>query len=195
MIKNIILVGLGGHGKSCMSVIEKLKNIKICGYVDKKKKNSNLKYLGSDKSLKNIRKKFVNALIGIGQIKNHKRRLVVFKKLKKLKFNLPAIKSKSSIISHDTKIGEGSIIMEKVFINTNVLIGENCIINSGSIIEHDVIIGDNCHISTGVIINGNVVIEDNTFIGSGTIINNQTKIKKNSVIPSGSLLKNLYEKK
>lgn len=197
MKKKIILIGFGGHAMSCISVLKKLSNYKVCGYIDHVNKNFYLTYLGSDANLSVVRKKFSNALISIGQIKSYKKRLYIYKKLKKLKFKLPVIKSKSSIIRDDCKIDEGSIIMEKVFINTNVTIGKNCIINTGSIIEHGATIGNNCHISTGVIINGDAIIKDNTFIGSGTIVNNGITVKKNTVVPSGSLInkKSRYEEK
>ena len=37
-MKKIILVGAGGHCKSCIDVIEKEKKFKIIGIIDNKKK-------------------------------------------------------------------------------------------------------------------------------------------------------------
>jgi FlaA1/EpsC-like NDP-sugar epimerase len=43
-MNNIILVGAGGHCKSCIDVIEKEKKYKIIGLVDNKKKGVILNY-------------------------------------------------------------------------------------------------------------------------------------------------------
>jgi FlaA1/EpsC-like NDP-sugar epimerase len=44
-MRNIILVGAGGHCKSCIDVIEKENQFKIVGLVDNKKKTGKfLKY-------------------------------------------------------------------------------------------------------------------------------------------------------
>ena len=154
-----------------------------------KKKNSNLQIIGTDKELKEIRKKYKYALIGVGQIKDSTIRRKIFNNLKKLNFNLPVIKSKDSLISNHTKVDEGTIIMDGAIIRPDVKIGYNSIINTKVIIEHDVEIGNNTHISTGVIVNGNVKIGNNVFIGSGSIIVNNIKIKSNSFIKAGTTIK------
>ena len=70
----------------------------------------------------------------------------IFKKIHNLNYVIPKIIS-NAIISNSTKIGKGTIIMNRAS-HQDVDIGNNCIINTGAIIEHDVKIGDNSHIST-----------------------------------------------
>ena len=56
-MNNIILIGGGGHAKSCIDVIELEKKYKICGVIDSyksKKKILGYKIIGSDKNLKNF---------------------------------------------------------------------------------------------------------------------------------------------
>ena len=184
-MKKIIVLGCGGHANSCIEILETEKKFLIFGLICKnKKKYSGYKILGDDKKLKLIKKKCKNALIGIGQIHNYKKRLMLFNLLKKEGFNLPTIISKYSIVSKKSKILEGTIVMKGVVINKNVEIGRNCIINTGAIIEHDAIIGSNCHVSTGAIVNGGSTIGNNCFIGSGSVINESVKIPDNQIIPS-----------
>ncbi len=182
--KKIILVGAGGHGVSCVDVIEKDGEYKISGFIDEKRKNLSSKYkiIGSDKDLTRIRKTVGNVLITVGQIKNLYIREQIFKKLLKLKFNLPVIVSPLAYVSKNSTIGIGTIIMHRAVINAKAKIGKNCIINTGAIIEHDVVIEDNCHISTGSIINGGAVIKSNSFIGSGTVVKQNIEIGKASLI-------------
>ena len=189
-IKNkIILIGCGGHAKVCADLILNDNKYQVVGFVCSKKKNINLPIIGTDKELKEIRKKYKYALIGVGQIKDSTTRRRIFNNLKKLNFTLPVIKSKDSLISNNTKVDEGTIIMDGAIIRPDVKIGYNSIINTKVIIEHDVEIGNNTHISTGVIVNGNVKIGNNVFIGSGSIIVNNIKIKSNSFIKAGTTIK------
>ena len=189
-MRNLVLVGGGGHFISCLDIILMTKLYKIVGIIDKKKISfRNIKYLGDDERLNDIRKKSSNALITIGQIHSPNIRISLYKKLKDLNFKMPIITSPNSTISKFSSINEGTIIMNGSILNANSKIGNNCIINTGSIIEHDVLINDHCHISTGVILNGNVTIGKGTFIGSGTVIKEGVSIGSNCVIGSNQNIK------
>lgn len=195
--KKILIIGAGGHARSCLEVIISENKLEVIGFTDNRlrKKHYNLKVLGSDRDIHKIRKKCSNIFIGLGGVKDMDLRWLIFNRAKKLKFNFPIIKSPISYISSSSKIGEGSIIMNHVIINSNVSIGKNSIINNKALIEHDVDIGDNVHIATGAIINGGVKIGDNVFIGSRAVIKENIKIKSNSIIGMGSVvLKNVNKR-
>lgn len=192
-MKNLIIIGSGGHAVSCIDVVNSQKKFKIIGILcDYKKKNTkilNYKIIGKISDLPKFRKNCSNILIGVGQIHDPKIRLKLFTKCKKYKFNLPKIISSKAVVSKFSKIAEGTIVHHQVIINANSIIGKNCIINSKSLIEHDVEIGDNCHISTNSTINGNCKIGQNTFVGSSSVISNNIKIRKNQFIKLGSVVK------
>ncbi|MDC0059875.1 acetyltransferase, partial [Pelagibacteraceae bacterium] len=191
---SLVIIGSGGHSKSCLDVIEKEKKYKIVGFVEKNR-TKNIKFmgypiLGSDEDLKEIKKKYSNAFIAIGQTLDPKIRTDKFLKLLSLGFKIPVIVSPYSHVSKKTTIGSGTIVMHNVVVNTESHIGKNCIINTKSLIEHEVEIGDNTHVSTGAIINGNCQIGSNTFIGSGSVIKEGLKIGNNCIIGMGSIIKN-----
>ncbi len=195
-MQKLILIGAGGHAKSCLDIVNSISKYKILGFIDNHKKGTfeNYKIIGSDTSLKSIKdKNKINIAITLGQIKDYKKRKNIFEKVKKMGFKLPAIISKYAIVSKKSKIGEGSMIFNNALVNRGASIGFNSIINSFALIEHDVIIGDNTHISTRATINGNVEIGSNTFIGSGTVIKEGVSIGNNCVIGMGSLIKNNIE--
>ena len=196
-MKDIIILGCGGHANSCIEILESEKKFNVLGLICKteKKKYSGYKILGNDKKLKLIKKKCKNALIGVGQIKNYQKRLKLFNILKKEGYNLPKIVSKYYLIYKKSKILEGTIIMKGVIINKNVQIGKNCIINTGAIIEHDAKVGSNSHISTGVILNGGSTVGNNCFIGSGSVINENINIPDNQIIPSMTKVTTRYYSK
>ena len=188
----IILIGAGGHAKSCIDVIKSTNNYEILGILDKKKKGkfSKIKILGNENFLNNLKKKRnINIAITIGQIKSPNLRKKLFKRIKSLKLNLPKIISKYSIVSKDTFIEEGTMVFHNVIINSGTRVGKNTIINTSALLEHDVIVGNNCHISTGSILNGNVKVGNGTFIGSGSIVREGVKIGSNCVIGMGSVIK------
>tara|TARA_Y100000590_G_scaffold469618_1_gene658712 strand:+ start:6377 stop:6961 length:585 start_codon:yes stop_codon:yes gene_type:complete len=190
-MKKIILIGAGGHARSCIDVIEGLKKFKI-SYLLEKKITNNLdrfkKVIYNKPNLVKINKKVKIAFVCFGQIKNRTNRQKVFEELKKLKYNFPVIKSNTAYISKNSKILDGTIIMHRSIINSKVSIGYNNIINTGSIIEHDVSIGNHNHIAPGAIINGGAKIGNNCFIGSGSIIRQGIKIKNNSFIQAGKVV-------
>lgn len=186
-MKNLYLIGGGGHCKSCIDVIEQEKKYKIKGIFDLPEKigESVLGYdiIGSDDDIKNYQKKENYFLITIGQIGKPGPRL------KYLHLNLATIISPKAYLSKHSTLGKGTILMHNAVVNANTSVGQNCIINSKALIEHDAVIGNNCHISTSVVINGAVIVGDDTFVGSGSITKNNITIPKESFIKANSIVK------
>ena len=190
-MKKIILIGAGGHANSCVDIISVSKQFKITYLLEREKSKSFSKFkkiIFTNENLIKIRKNIKYAHISFGQIKDKYKRQKVYEKLKKLGFEFPVIVSKTSYVSKSSTILDGTIVMHKSSINSNVKIGFNNIINTGSIIEHDVCIGNHNHIAPGAIINGGVTIGNNCFIGSGSIIRQGLKIKDNSFIQAGKVI-------
>lgn len=197
MKPKIVLIGGGGHCKSCIDVIEQEGRFEIAGIIDVKDKVSqnvlNYKVIGSDEDLIFLVKEYEYFLITIGQIKSSAKRIEKFNQLNALNAKMPVIISPRAYVSKYAAIGTGSIVLHNAVVNANATIGRNCIINTGAIIEHDAIIGDNCHISTGAIVNGGVKIEDGVFFGSGAVSKESIRIVKNSFIKANALVKDLNE--
>ena len=191
-MKKLIIVGAGGHSKTCLEVAESSKKYKVIGFIDNKAKINNIfnkLKIFNERSINAVLKITKNAHIGVGQIKSAKLRVKLFKKFKNKGFNFPVLIHSNAYVSKYSFVGEGTLVGINSIINANCNIGRNTIINNKSLIEHDSKIGNNCHISTGAIINGNCLIGDNTFIGSGSIIFNNISIGKNCVIGSGNIIK------
>ena len=191
-MKNIILIGGGGHCKSVIDVIEQEGQFEIAGIVDKPEflGSDILGYsvIGNDSDLGNLAKKYQYALITVGQIKSPLLRIKLFELAEKSGFTLPSIISPRAYISKHAMVGKGVVIMHDVLINANAKIGDNCIINSKVLIEHDCSISKHCHISTNATINGGVTVKPGCFIGSGAITKESIIIAKNSFIKAGSLV-------
>jgi len=186
-MKNLYLIGGGGHCKSCIDVIEQEKKYQIKGIFDLPKNVGKdiLGYsiIGTDDDIINYEKKENYFLITIGQIGEPGKRLNY------IDLNLTSIISPRAYVSKHSSIAKGTIIMHDVIINANAKIGKNCIINSKALIEHDVVIEDNCHISTNTVINGAVNIGSNSFIGSSSVTKNNISIPDKSFIKANSIVK------
>ena len=193
-MKKIILLGGGGHCKSCIDVIENENKYKIIGIIDKKK-NFLLNYKVFAESYLN--KKLIKnnyAFVTVGQIKNYKVRVKIFNKIKNLGFKIPTIISPLAYVSKHADIGQGTIVMHGAVVNSGAIIGDNCIINTNSLIEHDVVIGDHTHISTEATINGGVVIGNKVFLGSRSIIKDNISIGERSIVGAGLYIKKNLQK-
>lgn len=192
-MRNLILIGAGGHCRSCIDVIEQEKKYNIIGLIDLKEKiGENVlgyKIIDSDDNINKYVTPENSFLITIGQIHSPVKRIELYDMLKNLKANLATIISPLAYVSKHAIIGEGTIIMHHALVNANARIGNNCIVNSKALIEHDAVIKDNCHISTSAVINGGTVIENNTFVGSNSVVVQYTNIHQNSFIKAQKLAK------
>jgi len=187
----IILIGAGGHSRSCIDVIEQEGRFAIAGVVDcpDSEEVSVLGYpvLGTDADLASLRKQYTFALVAVGQIKSPAVRIQLFDRLKSLRFELPFIQSPRAYVSKHARVGFGTIVMHDALINAGASVGENCIINSKALIEHDAMVGSHCHISTGAIVNGGVSVGAATFFGSNAVSVHGVSIPEGSFISAGSL--------
>ncbi len=192
-MNEIMLIGTGGHARSCIDVIEHSGLFNIGGLVGENKigEDDTFGYpiLGTDDNLSEFRKKYKFAFIGIGQIKTANIRVRIFELLNKLGYVLPTIVSPRAYVSKHAKIGDGTIVMHDAVVNANARIGKNCIVNSKALVEHDVIIGDHCHIATGAILNGQVRAGNEIFFGSGVVIKQSVSIGDKCVIGLGIVIK------
>ena len=192
-MKDIILIGGGGHCKSAIDVIEQEGRFKIIGVIDKPelfgKDVLGYKVIGNDNDLKSLVKKCKNTLITIGQIQSPSKRIKLYDTVLKLGFTLPNIISPRAYFSKHATIGKGSVIMHDVVINAGAIIGDNCIINTKSIVEHDSNIGNHCNMSTNVVINGGVIVGNGSFIGSGVVTKENIRIDDNFFAKAGVIVK------
>lgn len=191
MTEKLILVGGGGHCKSCIDVIEKEGRFHIEGILDAHLKDQRIcgyPVLGNDGLIEKYLAGSMSFLVTVGQIKSSSIRQEIYTRLKKLQVVLPVVISPDSIVSKHSNIAEGTIVMHHAMVNAGAQVGTNCIINNKSLIEHDVLVSDHVHVSTGAVVNGNCNIGRNVFIGSQSVVNNGISICANVVVGSGSVV-------
>ena len=191
-MEKLILVGGGGHCKSCIDVIEAEGKYQIEGILDLPEKLGKkiLKYkiIGNDNDIPKFAKQGFSFLITVGHLGDSNLRIKLFEEIKKTGEELPIIVSPSAIVSKYSTIQEGTIVMHQAIVNADTKIGENCIINNKALIEHDVEIENNTHISTGAIVNGACKVGENVLVGSSSVIKQLIHVKENTIIGAGSVV-------
>lgn len=196
-IRNLILIGGGGH---CKAVIDVAKDAQYCiqGILEHQlcdcENVLGFPIIGVDDDIP----KYVNNstfIITVGQIKDPTLRIKLDTLVKNVGGDLATIVATTAHVSDYASIEEGTVVLHYASINADAHVGRNCIINTHSNIEHDVKIGDFCHISTGAMVNGNCQIGNRVFIGSGAIIANGVTICDDCVIGAGAVVtKSITEK-
>lgn len=190
--KPIVLIGGGGHCKSCIDVIESIGKYTIVGILDKKEKLGQLvlgyEINGTEDDLPGLIAQGYSFCVTIGQIKTSAVRQAIFQRLLDLDADIPTIISPQALVSKHAKIGKGTVVFHSAIINAGAVVGDNCIINTGALIEHDVQIHNHVHVATRATVNGECVVGEGAFVGSGAVLIQQVVIGKNVVVGAGSVV-------
>lgn len=190
MAKKILLIGAGGHCRSVLDSLLKLKLFSEIGIIEKNNVQNenllNIPILGCDEDLSQLYKSgYEYAFITVGNLALRKK---LYNLILNIGFKIPIIIDSSAIVSKFSQIDKGTFIGKRAIINSNTIIGENVIINSGAIIEHDCIINSFSHIAPGAVLCGGVEIGENTHIGANSTIREGIKVGNNSMIGMSSVV-------
>ena len=199
-MKDIILLGIGGHAHSVVSSIELARKYNIVGFLDKKEMGDRCigayYVLGTDNDLERYYVDGVrNAFVTIGFMGRSDIRNRLYRKLKAIGYNIPNIIDISAIVAENVKFGEGVYVGKRAVINADAKIGKMCIINTGAIVEDNCQVGAFSHISVGSVLCGNVTVGSEAFIGANATIIQGINIGDNCIIGAGmTVRKNMEER-
>lgn len=182
----ILLIGAGGHARSCIDVIELEGRFSVAGLIglphEVGSRVLGYSVLGTDDTLPSMLGEFPTVFISIGQIETPEPRLRIFSLVQQWCRELPVIVSPRAYVSRHATLGAGTIVMHGAVVNAGARVGRNCIINSQALVEHDAAIADHCHIATAAVINGGVRIGEGTFVGSNSTVRQGVSIGERCLI-------------
>lgn len=190
-MKDIILVGFGGHAKSIADSIEQSGEYHIVGYTEliPSCEETAYTYLGTDDVLETYYEKGVkNAVVCVGYLGSGKIRDILYSKLKKIGYELPAIIDKSAIIAEKVYVGEGTYVGKGAIINADAQIDEMCIINTKALIEHECHVEKFSHVAVAAVLCGNVKVRNHAFIGANATVIQGIEVGENCIIGAGSIV-------
>lgn len=180
MIKNLAIIGAGGHGKVIGDIALLSYCEKISFFDDKVNKNNTKSFpfniVGSLNELKGCLKDYDAFFVAIG---DNNSRFNNIQWLKKKKLNIITLIHPASTISKFSSIGRGTCVMANAVINAGSLIKDGVIINTSASIDHDCIIEDYTHISPNCSLSGNVKLGKFSHLGTGTTVHPGVKIGDN----------------
>lgn len=175
----MVFYGAGGHGKVIIEAFVSSGG-KVTGIMDD---NDQIKtILGYPVSGKYKPMKFSNATFIVSIGNNFVRKRIA----ESLTERFGTVIHPNAIISPSVVLGEGTVVMGGVIINTSSKTGKHVILNTASVVDHDCIIESFVHVSPNATICGGIHIGEGTHIGAGATVLQNIKIGKWAVIGAGA---------
>lgn len=197
-MKDIVVVGGGGHGRIVISLVRKLPGLRLLGYTDLNPGPPVLgaPCLGGDEVLEKLVRERPGccAALGIGAIAVSPRRLEIIGKLQDLGYELPALVSPAAIINEDVVVGAATVICDGAVLASGTRTGMACILNTGCVVDHDCRLGDGVHLAPGAVLCGGVQVGDLSMVGAGAVVIQERRIADRCLIAAGATVtRNLTE--
>ncbi len=189
-MKDLIILGSGGHARSVVSVANSMQNWNILAIVDFNYNGSN-EYITDipvenfDQIIKKINPSKTDVFIAIGNIME---RFNTYKKIEKYKFSYPNLIHPLAFLDPTSEIGKGNYIGQFSNLGAYSKIGDFNIVNTYSNIEHEVSIGNFNQLSPSAIICGRSTLKCKTFMGANSVIIDKLKIAENTIIGAGAVV-------
>lgn len=192
-MKQVLLIGGGGHAKVIIELIEAMMadgaEVEIAGYFDDVAVEDLLGYprLGcvGDISL------YIDDIhVFVASIGSNTIRKRIVQELTLLNSDIQWLTCihPSAVISKRAILAEGTVVMPGAVVNASAKVGKHSIINTGAVIEHDCILADFVHVSPNATLCGAVLVGEGTQIGAGATVIQCKKIGADSVIGAGALV-------
>lgn len=188
--RKIIILGGGGHAKTCIDLLRQQNSFEIYGIIDEYTELGHevlgVPIIGRHDDLERLYNEGYHWIVnGIGALMDHPVREQHFKKLKDIGFSLPNLVHPKSVVEPSVLMGEGNQIMANATVGSSVVLGDNCIVNSGAVLSHDSVLGNNVHIAPGAILASAVSVGNNTLVGMGCTVFLQVRIGHDVAIMNG----------
>lgn len=192
-MKNIVVIGSSGHAKVIIDIVQKEGKFNIVGLLDRFRNvgEQTLGYpiLGEEEDLPKLITEHAleGSIIAIG---DNFIRSKVASKIIEISPDLPFVSSihPSASIASEVSIGEGTVVMAGVSINSCSSIGKFCILNTNCSIDHDSVLGDFASLAPGATTGGNCRIGQYSAISIGAVLIHGIDIGEHTVVGASSLV-------
>ena len=174
------IYGASGHGKVVLDCLT-ASGFTVKGFIDDDQEKSYFMDLpvirlekfdpGNDK-----------VIIAIGN--NYDR----MKAAARFKFRFGIAIHPSAVVSPNSTMDEGCVVIPQAVINSGSHLGKHCIVNTKAWVGHDSVLDDYVHVGPGATICGNVRIGSFTWVGAGSTLRENITIGKNVMIGAGSVV-------
>ena len=194
-MREVFVIGAGGHGCEVVSYITQDPQAKCIGVIDDKVPPGRIcgvEILGGlqamDRLARSNPEKQFHFITALGD--NATRRRVVDRIEALALPNLTAwtLTHPASHIGPEVSVGAGTLFSPNTIVTARSQIGDHCILNIKASISHDVRLGDFVNLNPNTTIAGNVEIGEGAYIGAGATVIEKIRIGKGVVVGAGSVV-------
>lgn len=192
-MKNICIIGSGGHAHSLLSLIQRSGLYQPIGFLDSFRSVGSHVYglpiLGGIDDIAELKSivTFDHVVIAIGD--NYRRKLLT-KKVKSLisTISFPSLVDPTAILSSNVTICQGAVIMAQAYVGPGSVLGQGALLNTKASLDHDCTMKPFSSLAPGVITGGFVRIGSCASLGIGSTIIQRVHIGTHTVIGANSLV-------
>ena len=185
-MKNIVLVGAGGHCRSILSVLKMQKSFNILAIYDHsprpRERIDGIEVLHIDQISDN------DCSLLFPSIGDNQNRYNIIKSLESCSYSFPSIISPQAFVDSSATIGKGCFIGSFAYVGPHAHIGDFSIINTHAILEHESKVGSFVHLAPSSVVCGRTTISDHCFLGANSVVIDNLEIEKNTIIGAGSVV-------
>jgi UDP-perosamine 4-acetyltransferase len=185
-----VVVGGGGHAKVVLSILARLSEFMILGYLDPNDRGRILghPWLGDDSSLREVSRRHerLAAVLGIGKVDGKKDRLSVLDSIRSVSCAWPVIVAPTAYVGQDVELGEGTLVCDGAVVQAGTKAGRAVIVNTGAAVDHDCLLDDDVHIGPGAVLSGGVRIGRGTLVGVGACCKQYVRVGSRCTIGAGA---------
>jgi len=185
-VKDLVIIGGGGHAKNVLSVAM-ATGFNVIGILDDDASKAGAKILGVPVigSTNLLRKGiFERAVIAVGDNKKRQSIAETYSDL----CEWAILIHPQSIVHSTCYINEGTVIVCGAVVQPDAIVGKHCIIGISASLSHDCFLGDFVHIAPGVRLTGGVRVEEGAFVGAGAVVIPQRTVGEWSIVGAGAVV-------
>jgi sugar O-acyltransferase (sialic acid O-acetyltransferase NeuD family) len=191
MMEKIVILGISGHAKVIIDIVEQEGRYKVAGLVDRFCRDGvrilSYPVIGQDEDLPLLLKQYTisGVIVAIGD--NFLRATVAARVAEAC----PGLRFVSTVhprayVAREVRIGAGSVVMAGVSVNPSCVIGNHCILNTNASLDHDSCMADFSSIAPGVITGGGCQIGEYSAVGIGAVMIHNITIGDHTIIGAGA---------
>jgi sugar O-acyltransferase (sialic acid O-acetyltransferase NeuD family) len=193
-MRDLVIVGAGGHGREVLDVVEAINRThptwRVAGFLDDgapaldRLERRGVTWRGDTEMLATLDESVAIAVaIGDGGA-----RRAVAGRLAHSGHTAVTLVHPGATVGGDNRLAAGVLIAAGCHVTTNVTIGAHSHLNVATLVHHDCVLGAFVTLSPGVIVNGDVALGDDVWIGPGAVIGRGVTVAKQAVIGAGAVV-------
>ena len=192
MLKNLVILGAGAHGKVLVDLVQQMPGFRLVGLLDDDPAKIGTSVLGSPvpgpiQQLQSLSRQAHISSVTLGTGDNCVRSNW-FDAVQKAKLEAATLVHPSAVISRHVKLGVGVVVLAGVVVNAGAVIGDNVCLNTGCRIDHDCRLGKHSHVFPSATLTGGVEVGPYATVGAGAVVHPYRKIGRKAYVGAGAVV-------